>query len=56
MAFDGEHWEPPPVTPPVRRGETAICVLIAVLALGALLLPISLAAAGDLAAYLLGRR
>ena len=56
MAFDAEHWEPPPAAPPVRRGETAICVLIAVLALGALLLPVSLAAVGDLATYLLARR
>ncbi len=57
MPFDGSHFEPTP-TPPrkANRAETALIVLLAVLAVGAAVLPISLLAVGDLAAYLLGRR
>ena len=56
MAFDGTHFEPQPSPPPSRRGETAICVVIALLAVGLMLLPVSLVAVGDLARYLLHHR
>ena len=55
MPFDGTHFEPPP-PPRDSRSETAVCVVIALLAVGLLLLPVSLPAVGDLARYLAHHR